>query len=522
MKLEYLEDNVPAATVIVLTLFLALACGLAAGSGDFKMPMMVIAGIVAMTLVLLAKRKIWILIPATSMLGGKITALPIPFTIAHIGVLTAFIVYLALKALKIVRLKPKTGIVEVWMFVMLAYVATVYIRNPVGVEALGSERVGGRPYVDIIISFLSFWVLSRSIAEIRDVVILPFLGLAGYTFHTAVNFIAYRFPSTVGPLSKLYSSIAAAENPDAIAPMEQGGRLTYLSGLGAASTSVACSYWRPFTLLNPRNLGRFLLFTGGTVAILLSGFRSNLMGIFEVFLLGSYFHRGWREVLKASALAGGFIAVLVLVQGNLVNLPLPAQRTLSFLPGKWDYAAKSEAQGSTEWRVTMWKAMLTEDKYIQSKWFGDGFGFTHRQLEIMEANAVSGSNADQQENLMISGGVHSGPISTIRYVGYVGLLLFLIFLVLIARRGFQLIRRARGTPFFPLVLMYSLTAIALPFNFVFIFGAFEGDFATAIYLVGLQQLLTNTLDAYQSKENELAPETIQPPKTRNIPQFAPN
>ncbi len=97
-----------------------------------------------------------------------------------------------------------------------------------------------------------------------------------------------------------------------------------------------------------------------------------MFAVFEVFILGSYFRRGMPEVLRAAVLGGGVLSLLILVQGNIINLPFAAQRTLSFLPGKWDYAAKSEAQGSTEWRVEMWKAMLTGNKYIENKWLAMG------------------------------------------------------------------------------------------------------------------------------------------------------
>ena len=523
MKLEYIEDKIPVVSVIVTGLFMAVAFGLWAGSGDFKMPLMMLGAFLAITLMLLFKKEMWILIPATWMLAGKISALPIPFSIAHVAVLLAFGVFLTLKALKIVRLKPKNGIVEIWMLIMLAYLATVYVRNPVGVEALGSERVGGRPYVDIIIAFIAFWVLSRSVAGVRQVVILPFLGVAGNAFHAAVNFIAFQFPSTAGPLSQFYSSISAAEGLDSPVPVQlpEAERLFYLQGLGASLTTATSSYWRPLTVLNPLRFWRFLPFAIGVVFILISGFRSNLFGFFETFFVCSYFYRGWREVFKAAAPLAGFLLILILLQGNVVNLPFAVQRTLSFLPGKWEYAAKADAEGSTEWRVTMWKEMLSGDKYIESKWLGDGFGFTHRQLEIMQANAISGTNADQQENLMISGGVHSGPITTIRYVGYVGLALFMIFLVLIARRGYLLIRRARNTPFFPLALFFNVMALLYPLNFAFIFGAFEADFANAIYLVGLQKLLENSLDAYLGEKETPRREIIQPPKAGNVPRFAP-
>jgi len=521
MKIEQIQEYVVPTIALAVGLGIALGCGLMIGQGDSKTALMIVAAFIVIGFLLVVQQRIWMIIPATAMLGAKITALPVPFSIANLGILLAFGMYLILKALKIVRLKPKNGIVEVWMFIVLTYVATVYVRNPVGVEAFGSDRVGGRPYVSILISWAAFWVLSRSNVSVRESYIVTFLSLAGNGFHAFVNYVAYRFPSTIGPISSLYSGIQAADPTEAAVPgMEEGSRLAYLGGLGGGLTAVACAFWRPFTLVNPMHFWRFVMFFGGLVAVLLSGFRSGMISVFEVFLLASYFHRGMGEVLRTLGLTALILVLLVGLQGNIIDLPIPAQRTLSFLPGKWDYDAKSQAEGSTEWRIEMWKAMLTGNKYIENKWLGDGFGFTHQQLEIMNANTLTGTTTDQQENLMISGGVHSGPISTIRYVGYIGLALFLVLLVLVARRGFQLIHRARGTPLFPFVLLNSIPPILFPFNFIFIFGAFENDLGGAVFMIGIQKMLENSLDAYLGTE-KAAPEVIQPPKFRPVPQFAP-
>ncbi|MEI9898296.1 MAG: hypothetical protein WDN28_31680 [Chthoniobacter sp.] len=143
MKLEQIQEYVVPTIALAVGLGIALACGLMIGQGDSKWALMIVGGLLVMGFLLAVQKRIWILILVTSMFGGKITALPVPFTVANLGVLIAFGMYLILKALKVVRLKPKIGIVEISMMVMLAYLATVYVRNPVGVEAFDSDRVGG-------------------------------------------------------------------------------------------------------------------------------------------------------------------------------------------------------------------------------------------------------------------------------------------------------------------------------------------------------------------------------------------
>ncbi|HEY3901269.1 MAG TPA: hypothetical protein VGM54_21855 [Chthoniobacter sp.] len=523
MKLERIQESVPIAFTIFCGLFLALICGYLFGNEEGQKAGAIIATIMVIAFLLVVRERIWMVIPAWWMLGGKVSVLPLPFTVAQLGIALAFVMFLILKALKIVRFKPKIGILEIWMLIMLAYVGTVYLRNPVGVEALGSDRVGGKPYVDILIACAGYWVLARVVVTVRQAFWVPLLGLFGSSVHAVLNFLADRYPFLVGPMSSLYSGISAAEAlADPLTPLpEASSRFAYLQGLGSGLATVACAFWRPITLLNPLRFGRFLVFMLAVVCVLLSGFRSNLIGVFELFLLSSYFRRGWGEVFRVSGLAAGAVGFLILLQGNVIDLPIPAQRALSFLPGQWEEAAKMEAQGSTEWRLDMWKAMLDGDKYIKNKWLGDGYGFTHYQLETMTANAFGGMASDAQENLLITGGVHSGPISAIRYVGYVGLAIFLTLLVLAAFRAARLIRRAQGTPYFPMALWMGLGTILLPINFVFIFGAFENDFPSTIVTIGFLRMLENSLDTYEAVSKKAAPEVIQPPKFRSRPQFAP-
>lgn len=523
MKLERLHESVLPTVALFSGLLLAILAGNLAGEGRTGSVMMLIGGIAVVAFFLMIRERVWMIIPATWMLGGQISVLPLPFTVAHLGILFAFGTVLLLKAFKIIRFKPKYGLVEVWLLLMLGYLITVYLRNPVGVEALGSTRVGGRPYFNIIVAFLGFWVLARAVPTPTDAFFVPLLSVAGNGFHAAINIIAERFPSMIGPLSKLYSGIAAAEALEVTgtAPGE-GGRQTHLSGLGSSLWLFACSHWPPITLLNPVNFGRFLIFVFSAFTVLQSGFRSAFMAMILTFLIATYFRRGMVEVVRTGIIGLVALVLVIAMQGTVISLPLPAQRTLSFLPGHWDYEAKNEAQGSTEWRIEMWKAMLTGNKYIANKWLGDGFGFTRYQLQTMAANARTGSTADQQENLMISGGVHSGPITAIRYVGYVGLAIFMILLVLIARRSARLINRAKGTPYYSLSIFLAIPSLIQPLSFVLIFGAFESDLPHAMIAIGMQKMLENALDAHEARHKETPTAVETRPKIQpRRPAYAP-
>ena len=51
----------------------------------------------------------------------------------------------------------------------------------------------------------------------------------------------------------------------------------------------------------------------------------------------------------------GLIALFVVGQGSLFNLPLTIQRTLSPFPGKWDRAAVTSVDASNDFRSNIKK-----------------------------------------------------------------------------------------------------------------------------------------------------------------------
>ena len=70
--------------------------------------------------------------------------------------------------------------------------------------------------------------------------------------------------------------------------------------------------------------------------------------------------------------------------------------------------------------------MLFTDRYITSKWLGDGFGLTSMQLQQSQQGAAQDNTDQLRESFTVVGEVcHSdGPVSAIRFVGYVGLAIF--------------------------------------------------------------------------------------------------
>jgi hypothetical protein len=348
--------------------------------------------------------------------------------------------------------------------------------------------------------------------------------LAASALVAAGSLVGRILPASEALLGRLYSAFTAPELAPGVADTGPSDldRQTNLTGFGGYGMLWLISYFRSPTLFLPiyplRFVGALICFA----AILFSGFRTMLMYSIMYAFMASYFRRRYQDLLVLGLVVTFSVAILAVGNGRIFDLPLSAQRTLSFLPGNWSAAAVYDAQGSTEWRVDMWHTVLTEDKWIQNKWLGDGFGFTKLELAMMVSQVSGGPGfigGAAQEGSMIVGVYHNGPLSTIRYVGVVGLLLFMPLLVGLAFRGFVLIREARGTTLFPTALFVGLPAVAGPFVFVFIYGAFDENFTGALFTCGLLNLLARGLAELKEKEKPAAPAAERNPAPRPNIEF---
>jgi hypothetical protein len=496
MKLERLHEYLTSAVAILIAVLFAMWCGKLSGQGATALLEKMVGGVAALILGLLLRERIWILIPFLSGFGGSLPFLPL--SLGELGIGLAFGWTIVFVALKIIRTKVTYTLVDIFLFVNLVYLATAFIRHPVGVDYFGTDRVGGRGYFTTMIALLGYWVLCRADLSTKDAWRLPLYYTFGAIFTLGCGAVGYFFPSAGTALGAYYTGFMPDDPTAAAAPGgETTSRWAFTAVGSGAIILVLCAYCRPVSLVNPLYFWRFLLTGISFFFLLLAGFRSGAVGAAINVIIAAFFRNGAGAVLKIAMLGACALVLLIAVQGaGIIDLPISAQRALSFLPGKWDYDAKSDAEGSTEWRVMMWKAMLTEDKYLENRWLGDGFGFTRRQLETMQRNTT-----DVQENFLITGDVHSGPVSAIRFVGYIGLGLFIPLLVLIAIDAAKLMRRSLGTPFFPAAVYIGVPLVFHPISFLFIFGGYQGDLPGAILSIGMLHLIGRGLDLYQPEDS---------------------
>lgn len=497
MKLARAHEYLSTTIAIIVGIALAYFLGGLAGTGRFGLVMTVLGAFAFVALLLGLRQHVWLLIPISMQLNARVEALTGSPAIRDLAIVMVFGGIFALQAFKVIRRKPKYEAIDFWCIFMLLYLLTVFARNPVGGEVLGSDRVGGRPYLNIFVSCLAYWVLSRvtlpSIFAIR-----AFWFTFGLNLSAGISTIVQTLVPVTDPiLGRLFGSVYN-EAGTLVDESDGVGRKPWLSGLGGALTLGLISAYSPITVINPAYLGRFLLYALGLVCLLLSGFRSLLITATLFLVFSSYLQHGITKLFRLGLILAVAVPLLTLMQGTVINLPLSVQRTFSFLPGDWDRTALEDAEFSSEWRFFMWRQMLFTDRYIENKWLGDGFGMTRLQLQQSQSAAASNDPAQIQETFMISGSVHSGPIGTIKFVGYCGLVIFLCFMGVLSRRAFLLCQETKGTPYYPFTLYTCIPLVLLPFTFVVIYGSYEHNLPSAIVSAGMLKMLGASLDDYKA------------------------
>ena len=506
--------KLPALIIVSLGIVAAILLGYMIGQGDLVPVLGFFAGAAVFALVLIMNDRIWLLVPACWHLTGNFGSLP--FSVRELAVLLTFGVFIVFIALRRMPIETRFGLLDAFVFLNLGYLATVYLRNPVGTAALGSAMVGGRPYFEIVIAVLAYLVLTWVPLTPRTARVLPCLIAFPQIGVSLLSALTHFIPQ-LGPIASIiYSDVEVSDADAGMQPGDEADeidRVVSLGGVAEAGVLVLFSYFSPLSLLNPARLTRFVLFALVCLCFALAGFRNGVAMLIATGALAAYFRGGLREAWTTLACLLTIVLGLVGVQYTGLHLPLTAQRALSFLPGRWDYEAKADAEGSSEWRFYMWQQALTTDEFIKNKLLGDGIGFSAYELQIMEEETPEGGSpfigGDRQENQLIQGAFHSGPISAIRCVGYVGLVLYLVLSLVAAFYAWGLIRITAATPFFPLALFIGISVIYGPVKYICIFGGYESDFPRTIFLCGMLRLLSEGFSRWRKAQSDVAPEVQQ-------------
>lgn len=480
-------------SALILGLGLAVVIGNAVGSSDMRLVAGIIAVIPMAVIFVKLKTNIWVLLPIGWYLTGRLPWLPLPLSVRDLCFITVIFFFTLFFATRALPWRRKLTTLDYLIYINLAYLATVFVRNPVGFWAIQSSMVGGRPYFEIALAFGAYAILSR--VQITDFIarLFPFFFVVPAWGVAILDVIGRLSPQMGFALNSMYSGVGSRDVVGAFQQEAQLGetRMVGMQNAGISSVLALCAKYNPITLISPLYPFRVALLVAAFGAIFLSGYRSVLLFALAAFFLSAVLRGKTKDLWIAAAMMFLAIVILISLQGSVLQLPKTMQRALSWLPGDWDQATVAGAQDSSQWRFDMWEWAWNDDRILRDRTWGQGFGLSIDDMNLIASSIMTGGGGasllggSDRENFMIMGSFHSGPLSTIKYIGLVGLALYYPLMCYMALLAWRLCNRARETQGFFLALFVGIPIIYEPFNFVVIFGGLDSNYTQLLFWAGL-------------------------------------
>lgn len=368
---------------------------------------------------------------------------------------------------------------QVWSFNIVQFLALLYCANLLvimftrgfGLLVFGGEGAGAMTYVRMLLAtaliFGVIWYPLRAEAW-RWVILIMAIGSVLPVISDAA--IAYGVALDIIP--KLIANTGLRPGEAYLA----GFIDTYfLRFVGAKETAIWFSvalialakpeklfglgFWRYLPIL-------LIIATAATV----SGFRIAILTIVGIFAVAA--------VVGGLVTLPRFIAISILgavgLSGVYIfagDLPLPVQRSFSFLPGiDISHIARDQAVESLEWRYEIWRAAVPEVR--QYLLVGKGFTFS--------VAAFLYGQVSHYDWALLNSTYHSGPLSTLILTGLPGtILLISLQVALVVRHG----RERRRAWVHPHLKNAHLAFYAYLLVEIGIFWIVYGDVASSVPLL---------------------------------------
>jgi hypothetical protein len=359
-------------------------------------------------------------------------------------------------------------------FLLVVTLVTAYLTGGIGIRAFGSDVFGGRRYVYLIGAILGYFALTaQRIPQERAGLYFAVFFLGGLT-------------SLIGDLIPLVTPsfyfIFWLFPPSAITGQLELGT-TRLGGIAGASFAVYYYMLSRYGIRGIFSLNkpwRIIVFIAFVPVGLLGGYRLIIIIIGMTFVVQFFL-----EGLHRTKMFPGMVLAAVLAAAILVpvapKLPYTFQRALAFLPLQIDPLARQDAEGSSEWRLKMWTAILPEvPKYL---WLGKGYALSAFDFDFMKTRQEGNISAENWD-AAVAGDYHNGPLSVVLTFGIWGVIGFLWFVASSLRVLYCNYRY--GPPplktFNTLLFASFVTRLVM---FFLVFGSFYSDMFQFAGLLGL-------------------------------------
>ena len=353
------------------------------------------------------------------------------------------------------------------LYVVAMTYMTSTLTGGIGLHQLGGEGGGGKKYLIVLIGVAAYFALtSRAIPKEKRNFYIALYVLSATT--GCIGDVAAELGGPFHALNLLFPSALAYTSDVSIGT-------TRLSTLGVVFSMSAVYMLVRYGLRGiflSSHIWRIPVFLLLFALAMLGGYRTVMITFLMIFFI-LFFLEGLHHsrLLPMALLAGILFLPMLLFFSD--QLPHTFQRSLSFLPLKWDATVVDDAKTSSDWRLRMWAALWPQvPQYLL---LGKGYSLTEEDFQKIGTGVFAGLGAGadaSQETLAISGDYHSGPLSTLIPFGIWG---GIAIVWLMAVSLFVYYRNFRyGDPDLKTFNAYLLAAgIASIIVFFFIFGGYQ-------------------------------------------------
>jgi hypothetical protein len=383
-------------------------------------------------------RFFWVLTIASSFLTGAFPILGGQFTPFEILMAVGVTKFL-FEDIVLRRARFKLGNrFDLFLIAAFMGIITVHaLHDRFGSRFLGSTVWGGHNYVAVYVGLAAYFVIQSIPMQSRVWAKLPYVVLAMTTFDLLIGVITTIFPSLIFKIYPFYSAVSVAGVEEVLAGESLTGRVVSFANFGLIVILLVLASVSLRQIFNPKNLLRWIGLIAGFVAILFSGYRSDVLSAMVGFLAAGIRDLKYAVVALLPLLALVLFA-LSAVNSQLFHLPKQMQRGLAFLPGKWDTDMVKDAEASNEFRRRTW-TLWAREYFPAHPWLGRGFGF---RKEWAKPSAYDPKGIDYRATVEVQN-IHNGLFAALDTFGIVGTICFVIWNLRILARAFRV--SFRGT-----------------------------------------------------------------------------
>ena len=309
------------------------------------------------------------------------------------------------------------------IFMLAVVVITAKLTEGFGLRSYGGEVYGGRKYILLIAGIFGYFALTARripLEKARLYVALYFLG-------TTVGAIGDFYLVAPSWLHPIFWFVPPSGNYSILESSLELG-VTRLGNIGAAGFGITCWLMARYGLggvLLSGKVWRKALFFLAFVTIFMGGFRNILMSFAVVFIMLFFAEGLHRTRALLIVVMIGMLGIVLIIPFSS-RLPFTFQRTLAFLPLNLSTEARESAEGSLEWRVEMWKALLPQIQ--QHLLLGEGYAISMEDVQMLGRDVAFRPIDASQQGMALAHDYHNGPISVVLPFGIWGVIALLWFM----------------------------------------------------------------------------------------------